>query len=627
MKKTTSKLFAGVAGALVLLGILIAVNALFAGVRLRKDLTAERLYTLAPGTVKMLQGLDRPVTLKFFFSQSNPNVPAALKNYVQRTEDFLHEVATHSGGKVTLETWDPKPDSEAEEWAQRYGLTPQSTGGIGLQPDLYLGLVAVAGIKEATLPVLDPSAEPQLEYLVARLVQEATRERRPRIGIMSGLPVLGAPASPFMPPTKREQDWLFVSELKKQYDVLPVELDAETIPADIDTLFLIHPKGIRERSLFAVDQYLLKGGHVVAFVDPMCLGEEPPADAMGVPPEPSSDINRLARAWGVTVATDQVMADLAAATPINLGEGRAERLPAWLTLRGGQNLDRNEIVTAPLENLMMPFAGAITGTPAEGLTMKTLVFASSNAVAVNSYQARNPSGFNTRSGTPAAGAALAVRLTGRFSTAFPDGQPAVPGATNEPAAATNGWLKASEKDGAVILVADADLLVTEYSARSVNFFGQTLYQPFNDNLNFTLNLTEQMSGGSELVALRSRGKFDHPFDRVLALEQAAQARWQEEEAKLQDKLVEAQRRLNELQSAKSADQQLVLSAEQKAELEKFRQQRFETQRQLKEVRKNLRSSIEQLGLTLKVLNLAAIPLVVALFGLGLGWHRRRRAIS
>ena len=220
-----------------------------------------------------------------------------------------------------------------------------------------------------------------------------------------------------------------------------------------------------------------------------------------------------------------------------------------------------------------------------------------------------------------------MRLTGRFQTAFPDGQPPAPGATNEAAATTNGWLQASEKDGAVVLVADADLLVTEYSARSVNFFGQTLYQPFNDNLNFTLNLAEQMSGGAELVALRSRGKFDHPFDRVLALEQAAQSRWQEEEAKLQDKLVEAQRRLNELQSAKTADQQLVLNAEQKAEIEKFRQQRFETQRQLKEVRKNLRSSIERLGLTLKALNMAAVPLVVALFGIGLGWRRRRRAVS
>ena len=162
MKKTTTKLFTGLAGVLVVLGILIAVNALFAGLRLRRDLTAEKLNTLSPGTVTMLRNLERPVTLKFYYSKSNPNLPAPLKNYIQRTLDFLREAAARSGGKVVLDVLDPRPDSEAEEWAQRYGLVPQATGGLGLQPDLYLGLVAVAGTREAAIPFLDPTAEPQL---------------------------------------------------------------------------------------------------------------------------------------------------------------------------------------------------------------------------------------------------------------------------------------------------------------------------------------------------------------------------------------------------------------------------------------------------------------------------------
>ncbi len=628
MKKTTSKLFAGVAGGLVVLGILIAVNALFAGVRLRKDLTEERLYTLSPGTVQMMKELDRPVTLKFYFTKDNPNVPAPLKNYVQRTLDFLRELSARSGGKVALEILDPQPDSEAEEWAQRYGLTPQSTGGLGLAPDLYLGLVAVAGARESAIPFLDPTAEPQMEYLVARLIQEATQSQRPRLGILSPLPVLAESASPFLPPARGDSDWLFVAELKKSYDVVPVATDAEEIPGGIDTLLLIHPRDLADRTLFAVDQFVLKGGRLVAFVDPMCVSDKESGETPGMP-KTSSDINRLTRAWGVTVDEAQVVADLGAATPVNLGDGRAERLPAWLSLRAGLNLDREEIVTGSLESLMLPFAGAITGTPAEGLAMKTLVFASSNAVTMNVYQARNPAAFNTRAGQPAPGAALAVRLTGQFKTAFPEGQPPREGASNEvaAAAATNGWLQASEKAGAVVLVADADLLANDYSARGVNFFGRTLYQPFNDNLNFTLNVVEQLSGHAAMIGLRGRGKFDHPFDRVLAMERDAQDRWQVEEEKLQQKLAAAQQRLNELQSAKSADQQLVLSAAQKAELEKFRQERFETQRQLKEVRKNLRHSIEKLGLTLKVLNLAAVPLLVAAFGIGLGWRRRNRSAA
>jgi len=564
------------------------------------------------------------VTLKFYFSRGNANLPGPLKNYVQRTSDFLRDLTARSGGNVVLETLDPQPDSEAEEWAQRYGLVPQATGGLGMQPDLYLGLVAVSGTKEAAIPFLDPSAEPQLEYLVARLVQEVTQSQRPRIGIMSSLPVLAEPSSPYRPAPARNQDWLFVTELKKSYDVEAVPMESERIPDGIDTLLLIHPKEITERSLFALDQFVLKGGRLVAYMDPMCVSDEPAAETMGMP-QLASDINQLSRAWGVTVETAQVVADLAAATPINIGAGRAERLPAWLSLRAGPNLDREEIVTGSLESLMMPFAGAITGMPAEGLALKTLVFASSNAVVMNSYMARNPVDLNTRMGQAAPGAALAVRLSGTFKTAFPDGQPPREGDTNAVAAATNTWLQASEKEGAVILVADADLLANDYSARGVNIFGQTLYQPFNDNLNFTLNMAEQLSGNPALIGLRGRGKFDHPFDRVLAMEQTAQERWQEEETKLQQKLAAAQQRLNELQTAKSADQQLVLSAEQKQELEKFRQERFETQRQLKDVRKNLRHSIEQLGLRLKIINMAAVPLLVAVFGIGFGWRRRNRS--
>ncbi len=620
MKKSTSKLFAGVVGGLVVLGILLAVNALFSGVRLRKDMTEEQLYTLSPGTVNIMKQLDQPVTLKFYFSKGHANLPMPLKNYVQRTTDFLRDLTARSGGKVTLETFDPKPDSDAEEWAQRYGLAPQLTGGIGSLPDLYLGLVAVSGTRESAIPFLDPGTEPQMEYLVARLIQEVTENNHPRIGIMSSLPVLAEPGP------AGGQDWLFVTELKKQYDVVPVPMESETIPEGIDTLMLIHPKGISDRALFAVDQFLLKGGRLMAYVDPFCISEEEEPGAIGMSTY-SSSINRLSGAWGVTVETDRVIADLGAATPINIGGGRAERLPAWLSLRAGVNIDPKDMITEGLETLMMPFAGAITGTSAEGLSMTPLVFASGNAVTLHSYQARNPDADNTREGIPAPEARLAVRLSGTFKTAFPDGRPPQEGETNQVAAAAGESLEVSEKDGAVILISDADLLANNNSARAIHIFGQTLFQPFNDNLNFTLNMSEQLSGNPALIGLRSRGKFNHPFDRVLAMEKAAQEQWQAQEERLQEKLMDTQRRINSLQAAKSADQQLVLSPEQKAEVAQFRQERFETQRQLKEVRKNLRHSIETLGLRLKVINMAAIPLLVILFGIAFGWRRHKQSAA
>lgn len=628
MNKTTTKVFSGAAGAGLVLAIVVAVNALLANVRVSKDLTEEKLYTLSEGTAGMLRDLERPVTLKFYFSRSHAQLPVALKNYAQRTTDFLREIESRSGGNLTLELLDPRPDTETEEWAQRYGLMPQAVGGIGAPPDLYLGLVAVSGTREASIPLLAPALEPQMEYLVARLIQEVTQERRPRIGVMSGLPVLGTPR--FGPPPVRP-DWLFVSELKAQYEVVPVAMDAAEIPEDIDALILAHPAGIGDETLFGIDQYVLGGGRLIAFVDPLCLSQEESGEP-GMPAL-SSDLNRLTGAWGVRVDAGRVVADLAAATPVNLGEGRSELLPAWLTLRGEPHLNPDELATGSLGSLMLPFAGRIEGTPVEGLKMDVLVHASDQAVTLARHQAQNPFSQSTRDGVASAGAPLAVRLAGRFPTAFPDGPPKSGGDGDEDAAESGeeggagDWRKEAERDGVVVLVADADMLADRMAAQTVHFFGQVFHQPINDNLNFTMNLAEQLSGNPALIGLRSRGQFHRPFERVLAMEQAAQERWQEEEEKLQAKLTEAQQRLNELQMAKSEDQQLVLSPAQRAEIERFRQDRFETQRQLTEVRRNLRRSIERLGLVLKVLNMAAVPVLVAVFGLVHGWKRRQRAAA
>ncbi len=621
MNKTTSKRFTGVVGALVVLGILMALNGLLAGVRLRMDMTEEKLYTLSRGTVEMLRDLERPVDLKLYFSRSNPNLPIPLKNYVQRVTDFLREMEMRSGGTVRLEMLDPRPDTETEEWAQRYGLTPQTTGGLGAPPDLYLGLVAVSGTREASIPLLAPALEPQMEYLVARLIQEVSRENRPRIGLMSGLPVVGPPS---FGPVPRRPDWLFVGELKAQYELVPVPMDAREIPAGLDSLMVVHPRRISENTLFAIDQYLLRGGRLIAFVDPFCLADEEEAGEMGRG-ENASDLNRLTGAWGLTMDPGRVVADLAAATPVDLGDGRAERLPAWLSLRGAENLSGDEITTSTLDSLMLPFAGHWIGTPEEGLELAPLVRASKDAVSLDMSQARNPVAQRTRDGLPAPEAILAARVTGRFPTAFPDGPPWLGEGEEADEADAGDWLAAAEREGVAVLVADADLLADRFAAQTVHFFGQIFHQPINDNLNFTMNIAEQLSGSPALVRLRSRGRFHRPFDRVLAMEQAAQARWQEEEEKLQAKLMDTQRRLNELQAARSDDQHLVLTAAQRAEIDRFRQERFETQRELTQVRRNLRQSIERLGLTLKIVNMAAVPVLVAAFGIAYGIARRRKA--
>lgn len=617
----------GAAGALIVLAILIALNAVVGALRIRKDMTAERLYTLSGGTRTFLAGLDRTVTLKLFFSQSNENLPIPLKQYAQRVTDLLREYEAHGRGRVVLETYDPRPDSDEEEWAQRYGLAGQTLDMLGMQPDLYFGLVAVSGTREAALPFLAPATEPQLEYLCTRLIHEVTRAGRPKVGVLSSLRVMGDPRMPFgMPPGQSGAGWQALAELGRQCELVPLNNELDRVADDIETLLVIHPKELSDRALFAIDQFVLRGGKLLAFVDPLCMTDRDagltPSSPYGEGPA-ASDLNKLTKAWGYELVPGQVVADVEAASYVTFGGQGSERLPTWLTLRP-DHIHREEIVTGSLKSLMMPFAGAFKGEPAEGLSAVTLVHTSDDAALLPSFQATQAGVEKMRLAKPEGQLALALRLKGTFKTAFPDGAP-VEG-TNTAAEAA-GILKESQKDGVVVLVADVDMLYDRYALRELNFFGQTVYQPVNDNLSFALNLTEELTGSEALIGLRSRGAVDRPFDRVIALESRAQQRWQEEELKLVARLREAQARLDELQRAKGEDQQYILSPEQKREIESFRQQRFETQRQLKEVRKNLRRDIERLGTSLKVINMAAMPALVAVYGLVHGWRRRRKASS
>lgn len=624
MKKTNLKLVSGAAGVLILLGILIAVNAVLSPVRLRKDVTQDKLYTLSDGTKNLLKGLDRDVTLKFYFSKSNERLPVPLKNFANRVRDLLSEYESRSGGHLAVEEFDPKPDSDEEEWAQRYGLQGQALDMFGAGGDLYFGIVAVSGNREASIPMLSPDSEPQLEYMLTRMISEVSREKTMKVGLMSALPVQGSMGNPYMNMGGGSQGWAAVKELGRQAKVQTVDLDAESIPDDIDTLLVIHPAGISDNTLYALDQFVLRGGRLIAFVDPMCISAQdsasPQMQQYGMPPQQeSSDLNKLTHAWGLEMPEGQLAADEAAATLLNAGGGRAQRNAAWLSLRS-QNVNHDEVATSSLGDVMLPFAGAFKGKPADGLQMTELLHTAPDGFMTDSSAAR---GGEIKIPADKEQLALAVRLQGTFKTAFPDGKPASAD-TNKTVTAEQG-LKESSKPGVVVLVADVDMLSDRFALQSLNVFGQQVQQPRNDNLAFALNLTEQLSGSEALIGLRSRGSFDRPFDRVIELEKEAQMKWQAEENRLNEKLKSAQARINALQRTKDDGQQMIMTPEQASEIKKFREEVFQTQQSLKEVRKNLRSDIETLGMRLKVLNIAAVPLLVALFGIFRGlWLKKTR---
>jgi ABC-type uncharacterized transport system involved in gliding motility auxiliary subunit len=633
--KTTSsrfwKLGGSLAGLTTLLVILVAANVILGQFRLRKDFTAERLYTLSDGSRQVLSKLDRDVTLMFFFNSSAPEVPGPLKHFARQVEDLLKEYELAGGGKVQLEKYDPKPDSDAEDLAQRYGLQGQMLPPAG--PTLYLGLVAVSGDRQAAIPLVDPRTEELLEYNITRMLHRVTTLKKPVVGVLSSLPVMGSQPPPFMMPGQRrpqsQPPWACFQDLAQDYDVRRIAPTAKGLDADLDTLIVVHPKNLPETMLYALDQFVLRGGRLVAFVDPLCVvdpGEDPssPFGMGGMGGGRSSTLGKLFDAWGVKYEQDKIVADLQAITPLRGRNNAIEQSPLYLSLRK-TNLSAHDALTASAESLMMVMSGAFANEAAEGLKVTPLITTSEQSALTDAMMAQfDPNAFRRQFKSGHKRMNLAMRLQGTFKTAFPAGEPADPADTNAVAKAAAEPLKESAAEGNVLLVADADMLYNEFCGQDVNLFGYRAFQPFNDNVNFFAGGVEQMSGSADLIGIRCRGTANRPFTRVLALQAEAQEKWLEQEQILEEKLQASQRRIDELQQQKDEKQRFILSPEQARELEGVRADGLKYKQDLKLVRRNLREDIEALGMKLKVVNILLMPLVVAVAGIAFAALRRSR---
>ncbi|NLC82184.1 MAG: GldG family protein, partial [Lentisphaerae bacterium] len=425
-----SRFGTGLAGLLVLLVIIGAANLIIANLRLRVDLTAERLYTLSTGSKQVLGKLENDVTLKFYFSASSAEMPMGLKTYANQVQDLLKEYELAGKGRVALEAYDPKPDSDSEEWAQRYGIEPQQTNPFG-QP-VYFGLVAVCGETEAVIPGFNPRTEATLEYDITRLITRVAWPEKPVIGVLSSLSVLGAPQNPMMMMRRQQQDqgWTAFRELRKDYTVREIQADAEAIDADVKALIVVHPKNLEDKALFAIDQFVLRGGRLIVCVDPFNIADfeanqqqqNPMMMQMGGGQAGPSTLGKLFDAWGVTFDTAKIVADLSAATKLNSGNGRVEDNPAFLSL-GTANMAKDDLLTAQLSQVMLPFAGALSANTPKEITFTPLITTSKdNACLVDQMNAQfGMSAMRAQLKPDGAPRILAARLQGTFNTAFPNG--------------------------------------------------------------------------------------------------------------------------------------------------------------------------------------------------------------
>jgi ABC-type uncharacterized transport system involved in gliding motility auxiliary subunit len=610
-------------GLVALLLLLVAVNFLVSRVPARVDLTDGNLYTLSPGTRKILRGLQAPVKIKLYVSQGE-SVPVQLRGFAQRVEDTVREFKQAAGSNLIVERYNPKPDSEEEDAAQLDGIEPQQlyTG-----EQFYLGISISQLDRKQSIPAVAPQRERLLEYDLIRAIKRVGSAQRPKIGLMAGLPVLG---ERFNPMTRQSSDpWVLATELKRDFDVKEVPLTAKEIDKDINVLLVIHPQYAPPATEYALDQFVLRGGKLIVFVDPYAYFDQQP-QMPGIPPQPSSStLPTLFKAWGVEMSPEKVVSDVV------FGSGAGQRYTPTVLSLNRTALNRDDIVTSQIETLLYAFGGAFEVKAPEGLRVTELIKSSPNSMLVDNANATKSGDEATKAFKPSGKALpLALRLQGKFKTAFPEGlkeegkpDGAKPAPTKPAPNTPTPQLRESGNENAVVLVADVDMLADGAAVDVQEVFGRKIVVPSNGNLAFAMGMVEQFAAGDELISLRSRTAAFRPLTVVRELEAEAQKQYFGKIQALEEELQKTTAKLQELQKAqggpagKSAQ---LLSPEQQAELERFRKTVAESRLALKEVRKNLRQDAESLVFWTKVANIALMPLLVALAGLLVAFWRRRR---
>ena len=610
MKRT---LYSGVG--LLLVGLLFLAFNLLSSLLLRDqqfDLTQQKLYTFSAGTQEVLDSLDEPLNLYLFFSKSRASDLPALRNYARRVEEVLDLYARRSHGNVRLFVIDPLPFSDDEDRAARFGLQAPPIGPNG--EAIYFGLAATNptdGLQ--VIPFFSPEEEPLLEYDLSRLVQALAQRERTVVGLMSSLPMTGQAPTDGQPGSR---PWAMMDKLYQQFDIRTLGLASTEIPAEVSVLMLVHPRQLSEQTQYAIDQFVLRGGKLLAFVDPWSEADH----AMPMPSEmggegKSSDLPALFKAWGFEMLPGKVLGDGAYAMSVSMGQGeRPARHPAWLTLPR-QALDPSDVATANLETLTVATAGILRPLEGAKTHFVPLIHSSEYAMPFDAQRfamLRNPQELMGELNPSGDRYTVAARISGPAQSAFPDG---IEGRKD--------GLKSADNIN-VIVVADTDMLSDRMWVQVQDFFGQRVPQPWADNSAFAINALDNLSGSEALISVRSRGRFTRPFTVVEDLQRQAEARFREQEQALKQRLSETEEKLASLQNQDPA-KALELTPEQQATLQQFMQEKLRIRKELREVNYQLNADIEKLGRTLKFINIALVPLVLTLGVLLLWAWRRRRA--
>lgn len=591
----------------------------------RIDLTETGVYTLSPGTKHIIANLQEPITLKFFYSKKIASGYAQIDTYAKRVRDLLEDYAARAHGKIILEEIDPEPFTAAEDEATADGLTgaPTDSGD-----QVYFGLVGTNTIdgKEA-IPFFADDREAYLEYDISALIYRLSTPDKPVLGIISSLPLDTGAGGIQAAMQGQARPYMVYEELSQTYKTKMLDANFSSIPSDVGVLMIVHPGAMTPAQLYAIDQFVLRGGHALVFVDPMSeiasAGQEEGAGPA------SSDLPSLFRSWGIRYNPNTVIGDRALAQQVQISadpRNPTAEYPIWLKI-GAKNVNDKDQVTASLQTLNLASVGALSAAKGATTTFTPLIWSSKEASLLDAQEVRlNPRPQDLMAEVEPSGTnyVIAARISGPAKTSFPSGPPLSPA----DAAKAPPQIKVSRGPINVIVMADTDIFDDRFWVRVESLYGKRIAAPFADNAAFVLNAVENLTGSNDLISLRTRATNNRPFVIVQKLQADAQAEFQQQADMLKQRLSDTENRLHALEQGSSTDGQAAttttLTPEQQSEIERFKRELVETRIALRDVQSNLRHDIDLLGEILAFVNIALVPLLVACAAIVLAILRRRR---
>ena len=639
-------LFSRIALLAISVGLVICVLVISSLPSVRIDLTQDDLYSLSPGTKNIVSNLQGPLEIMFFYSESATEDTPQIRTYANRVQELLREIVIASNNRISLSIIDPQPFSEEEDLATQFGIqaVPISQGA----PGIYFGLVVAQpedreinpqGRAAETLPLIRPELEQFLEYEFMKLITKVNQPDLQVVGLLTELDIDGG----FDPVAgQATAQWMIMDIIRQLYAVQRVDKSAEEIDEEIDILMIVHPQGLSEQMLYAIDQFVMRGGKTMVFLDPN-------ADSMVsrtqqgnlIPAGMSSELPGLLEAWGIEFPREKVLTDNELALRVSMGQG--QRPIAHLGMLGAQRnfLTQSDSVTSRLETINMSSPGVIRQAAGASTRFEALIVSSSDSMLMDAgllEDVTDPSILFDEFVSEGISHTIAARISGVIETAFPDGRPIVEvealdeeiTALNEEDTAaaeeepTPEHLGSSNSEVNILVFADTDMLGDRMWVQVGQFMGQRIPRPFSNNGDMVINALDNLSGGADLSSIRGRGTYSRPFTKVIQLQRQADDRLRVEEAELLDRLAEAEAALAELNQDENGELIGQVTPEIQAEVDRFNEQMLETRRSLRDVQYQLTEDIEQLGANLKLINTALIPMLLSLLALLLSYLRAKR---